>query len=594
LELAICGIHGVIRFPRLVEEDFESSKRALHDLFHRGPDSQEQEKVDDLCILGNVRLAIIDIASSHQPLVCNCGHHSLTFNGEIFNYKELRSKLNYNFRTEGDTETLLALLCTLGIDYIHLLRGQFAFAVWDSSLKQLSLAVDRFGVLPLYFSDSGGRLEFSSVASAIAKNGKALDSETLTNFLYDRSITAPETPYIGIRRIPPGEVWTFSENSLQVKNWTLNLKKSTEKNVDPKELVKLLNQAADRIVVSDVEIGIFFSGGLDSSLAAKLIQDRVPFQLKAYTAAWNENDYSNEDESSSRNAKLLGLQHHVVKITAADWWRAMESGSKFRDSPMSEASDPAFYLLAERANKDVKVITTGEGADELFCGYPKYRAELISDIVGVRSSLKPTYKLLKHHMSEKMERLLYSTSRDSQSLRYSSYFATRWQNDLTPPIRAPMNFQGLSSLDACRNWDIKHYLPSVLLDRADKMAMANSIEVRPLFLDSDLADYALSIPARVHLNFFSTKILLREAAKEILPTSFSEEKKKGFPTPLGLWLRSELFEPVRNVFLEGVVSEYLPITTREMVKLLDEHRRGKYNHTRQLFTLLSLALWLRE
>jgi asparagine synthase (glutamine-hydrolysing) len=588
----MCGIHGVTRYPRVLAQDDEYSEKVSQLLWHRGPDSQKQERVDDSCILGNTRLAIIDVASSHQPLTCRCGHHHLTFNGEIFNYKELRIELNYEFRTNGDTETLLALLCTRGIDSIHLLRGQFAFALWDSRLKQLSLAVDRFGILPLYFSDTGDRLCFSSSASSMSTNGKSQDLETLTRLLSQRAIVAPETPYPGVRRIPPGEVWTFSKDSLERRKWSKQIKRVAGRKPDSNELVRLINQAADRIVVSDVEIGVFLSGGLDSALVAKLVQERVSYPLKTYTAIWEEQNLFNEDESATRTAKQLGLQHNKVKVTATDWWQAMELGSRFRDGPMSEPADAVFFLLSERASQDVKVVTTGEGADELFCGYPKFRAELISSIWAVRPILKSVHPLLSHLLSEKNERLLYSASQIAQNSRFSSYFSTRWPDLSLSPFSDAKNFDDHFGLDALRDWDISHYLPSVLLDRADKMAMSYSVEVRPLYLDSDVADFALSFKAREHLTFFSTKTLLREAAKKILPADFVIEKKKGFPTPLSLWLKSDLFEPVRNLLLESQVPENLKISTNKIMELLEEHRGGKRDHSSRLFVLISLAFWL--
>jgi len=584
----------VTRFPELLKQDIDFSEKVSQLLLHRGPDSQKQRTVDSSCILGNTRLAIIDIASSEQPLTCNCGNHHLTFNGEIFNYKELRRELNYQFRTNGDTETLLAMLCTRGVDSIHLLRGQFAFALWDSNSQQLSLAVDRFGVLPLYFSDTGDNLRFSSSASSIATHDKSHDLETLTRLLHQRAIFSPETAYPGVRRVPHGEVWTFSKNSVEIKKWTKQVRKTEGNKPDLNELVRRINQAADRIVVSDVEIGVFLSGGLDSALVAKLVQDRVSYPLKAYTAVWSTKERYNEDESASRTAKLLKLEHHKVEITAADWWRAMEVGTAFRDGPMSEPADAAFFLLSERASKDVKVVTTGEGADELFCGYPKFRAELVSGIRGMRPILKTTHDVLNRLLNERNERLLFATSQKSQYSRFSSYFSTRWPSFSALSYSKSMNFDHHSDLDALRDWDISHYLPSVLLDRADKMAMGNSVEVRPLYLDSDLADFALSIQARKHITFFFTKNLLKAAAKEILPEGMTVEKKMGFLTPFGSWLKSELFEPARNLLLESKSAELLPISTNEMKIMLEEHRNGKRDYSQRIFTLISVALWIRQ
>lgn len=586
----MCGIYGVTRNPEILDGDLSNAKRSARFLLHRGPDSQRQIEVENLCILGNTRLAIIDIASSPQPLKCNCGDHYLTFNGEIFNYKDLRQELEYEFETDGDTETLLALLCTKGTDYIHLIRGQFAFALWNSRNKELTLAVDRFGILPIYFSDDGKELKFSSRSASIETKGKATDFVTLDKFLNFRSLAAPETPYSGIQRIPSGEVWTFSETRVDRKKWTKPTRVVSTKKANSDELVRLLNQAADRIVVSDFEVGVFLSGGIDSALTAKLIQDRIPYSLKAYTAVWSTKDRFGEDISATNTAEALGLHHIQLEISAMQWWKAMVAGTEYRDGPMSEPADAVFFLLAQRASQDLKVITTGEGADELFCGYPKYRMEVLSEYRLLRRIFRYGHKALKSVLNERLDRLIFSMSQDSPSLRCSSYFSTRWPDRDNAPVSDVMNLEYIHHADALREWDIHHYLTSVLLDRADKMTMANSLECRPLFLDSDLADYALSIRARDNYSLFSTKVQLRDAARKILPLNVATEKKKGFPIPLEIWLRDELYELSKDLLQEESFRRYLSFSSIQPMKLLQEHRAGNHNYTLRLFTLISLAL----
>ena len=575
-----------------MDRDFRKAGDLELSLRRRGPDATGQVVIQNTCILGNTRLAIIDLEGSIQPMQCNCGIHYLTFNGEIFNYKSIRENLDYVFKTEGDTETLLALICSEGFSALNKVRGQFAMAVWNSKTEELSLAVDYFGILPLYVSSTSSHLIFSSSTTFLGNALKKVDDETLRTLLKSRAINAPETAYEGVERIVPGEIWTYSKTCIDRKSW---VKEDLEQKVikpDTYRLKTLLNQAADRIITADVEVGVFLSGGIDSAVVAQLAQDRLPYQLRAYTAVWPGKTKEDEGESARHTARRLGLKHIELEVNPQEWWRGMLSGTALRDGPMSEPADSVFYLLSERASQDVKVVCTGEGADELFSGYAKNKIEILSANALARFSLHLVGTKLKTILSESQERAIHAASQEVASSRYASYFGTFW-NDAS--FATPMDLHNAdlySGIEGLRRWDLKHYLPSILLDRGDRMAMANSLENRPLFLDIDLANYARGIGADEFATIFRTKRLFRIAAQEILPFNIAKMKKKGFPLPLSQWMQTELYDLVCGILLDEP-SKFEEIIPRNRIELmLYEHRSGNRNHTLRLFTLLSLTMWL--
>lgn len=516
----------------------------------------------------------------------------MTFNGEILNYQQLRQEIDYDYITDGDAEVLLALLCTKGLNDLHRLRGQFAFALWDSQKREISLAVDFFGILPLYFSWNKNLLTFSSNAKSISIDGPNKNELALQRYLTDRFLKAPETCYSDLQRIPPAQVWTFGKDSLSTRNWLKFPYPANRVEPSKAKLLSLIGQAADRVVTADVQIGIFLSGGIDSALVAKLVQERVSYTPKSYTAVWQSTNNFNESISAQNTAAAIGLDHHEVVIGPYDWWDAISSGSKFRDAPMSEPADAAFYLLAKKASQELKVVTTGEGADELFCGYPKYKAERFLQNAALRKILEISADFLPNVFDDKKQRLFAALSCTSRAERFQRYFGTYWEDSEIRMEIGVSDSENLNSLDALRDWDLRHYLPNVLLDRADRMCMANSIESRPFFLDLDLAEYALSIEAKHHSSFFSTKRILVEAAETILPKVIRHSKKRGFPIPYSDWFRNELFEKMSSLVLE-FQEEYPTLVPRaNLIKIIHEHKMKVRNHSQKLYNLVSVAKWL--
>ena len=592
----MCGIAGIVHGkPNANAEIVEGMIDGLH---HRGPDAKSIKNFPESgVVLGHTRLSIIDLAGSSQPMTSASGRFTIVFNGEIFNYQELRKTLDYPFQTSGDTETILALWELEQEKCLTQLRGQFAFAIWDNVERKLSLAVDAFGILPLYVAQQDDSIIFGSGMCALNNHGfrYARDESKIRTLLTQRAVSAPATPYVGVRRLPPGALWEIHNNEIVEKFWKQPWKSepvTANRQEKVTTLLGLLNRAADRAVTADVEIGVFLSGGLDSAIMAKLTQDRLPYRMHSYTASWTGDAEESELQAATALATYLGLDHTNLIIDAQTWFQAFNESSRFRDAPHSEPADIVFYLLAKRAAQDVKVVVTGEGSDELFGGYPKYKVERWAKLPMVQplARLANSFKLCSN--DERLSRLIHAIGSKTDQERWATYFATIWPNSSNPALRNRNADTDTHSSSSLRERDLKDWLAPLLLDRADRMAMANSLEVRPIFLDYDIATFALGLSGNEIVARGKTKALLRDVARLILPENVANIQKRGFPMPLNNWFRTELFDQVSTVLLQECPAIDAFITIQERRDLLAAHREGKQNNTMRIFTLLSTMNWL--
>lgn len=567
---------------------------------HRGPDDLQSLTTHDAELkVSHVRLSIIDLVASTQPIQSFDKRYTLVFNGEIFNYKELREALDYPFITNGDTETLLAMWVLHQEKCVPLLRGQFSFAVWDDYTKRLSLVVDAFGILPLYVFEDESGIAFGSGVSPLFAGGitPKIDLTKIRNLLTQRSVSAPNTPFLGVQRLAPGEIWHFQDKRKVVTKWVHvpNFKKSKLLFGEKVEVLhELLEQASGRAITADVPIGCFLSGGLDSAIMASLAQARLPYRMKAYTASWVGNHTESELAAATESARSIGLDHVPLQFSSHDWWQALNESAPFRESPHSEPADAIFYLLAQRASQDVKVVVTGEGADELFSGYPKSRFEKYAHLNTLRFGAKILRNLNVKKGDERIHRLILALSKDTNSERWSTYFATLWPDSfhLTSTSKNELHSEG-SLLDLMREWDIQHWLSPLLLDRADRMSMAHSLEVRPVFLDYDILQFSRTLDDNDLVHGRKTKFILREVAKRVLPESQANVPKRGFPLPLNSWLRYDLYNEAKDVLgMECWPLDQL-ISRSQRLEILKEHSLG-VDHGRRIFTLMSFQLWLQN
>ena len=605
----MCGIVGAVRFDNagVSRSRIQDMAESVH---HRGPDD------DGLWIEGRVgfghrRLSIIDLRGSLQPMHSIDGTWTIVFNGEIFNYQQLRKSLVYPFRTAGDTETILAGLTRHGIGYVSQLVGQFSFAAFERATGIVHLVRDRLGILPLYFRRSGGSLLFASEIKAILTGmdgPPSVDRESLDSYLCGRSVPAPFTLFDGIRKLgaarraevrPDGTIteytyWTPPESD--ARSW------SASDAVDAVD--SMITEAVRSALVADVPVGAYLSGGVDSSLivakAAALIGGG---RLKTFAAGFGDPRYDELPFAREVSAHV-GTEHHEVHVDAHDLEALWSTLTWHRDAPLSEPADFAVYRLAQAAREHVTVVLSGEGGDELFAGYPKYRAAHAM----ARASLLPggfrrrVGQGLDRHLPAQLARAriglrVWSTpNRDDQ---YRAWFAPFSETErarllagiVTRATTSSVTGRGVDPIRAMLLADLHSWLPDNLLERGDRMSMAASLELRPPLLDHRLVDLAFRLPSSVKLRSGQTKWVLKEVARRHLPASIVDRRKLGFRVPLDAWFRSSLRDSVRDR-LTGTNSFVAETFDKKAIRdLLDRHDSGRFNEEARIWTLMSLEVW---
>ena len=603
----MCGIVGVARF-----DETGVPRTQIHAMTatveHRGPDD-EGVWLDGPVGLGHRRLSIIDLAGSHQPAVGADGRWVLVFNGEIFNYEDLRSSLPYPFQTHGDTETILAGLTVHGIGFIDKLVGQFAFAALDRSDGTIHLVRDRLGVLPLYYHLSeSGLLIGSEIKAILAGMGQrpSVDMESLDAYLYGRSVPAPFTLFDGIRKVRPGhriEV-RASGRLFEHTYWSLP---SEGEGWTPEHAIDAVDDALTEAVrsalVADVPVGAYLSGGVDSSLiVAKAAALHSGGQLKTFAAGFGDPRHD-ELPFARMVSEHVGTDHHEIRVDAADFESLWPVLTRHRDAPMSEPADFAVYRLAQAARQHVSVVLSGEGGDELFAGYPKY------SIARMMSTATRLPYGLRHSVGESIDRHLpTSLSRARIALRVWSardrddQFRT-WFAPFSASERAAL-LTGVSSRDssvasaergvdpirAMLLADVQSWLPDNLLERGDRMSMAASLELRPPLLDHRLAELAFRLPSNVKVRSRETKWVLKQVARRYLPAEIVDRRKVGFRVPLDTWFRSSLRDSVRDRLTgPGFIAD--TFNQQAVREMLDRHDSGRFNEESRIWTLMSLAVW---
>jgi asparagine synthase (glutamine-hydrolysing) len=609
----MCGIVGIRRLDGAPVDQRLLSTMASR-LHHRGPDDSGFW-TDGSTGFGHTRLSIIDLVASVQPMSTPDGRWHVTFNGEILNYREVRERLHYPFRTSGDTEVLLAAHDRLGLSAVTGLRGQFAYGLWDAVEHELHLVRDRMGILPLYYYADDEVFAFASEIKAllpvVAK--PAVDHDSLHDYLAHRSVPAPFTLVEGVRKVPPGHRLTLSatgEISI-TPYWQLPNAPST-RDVSPAEAVRLVDEALDASVaealIADVPVGAYLSGGVDSSLITALVaRQRAGGMVQTYSAGFGD-PRVDELPWARRVASMLGTEHHDVVVTAADFTELWPKLTWHRDAPLSEPADVAVFRLAELARRDVKVTLSGEGSDELFGGYPKYRAARLLEWTGyVPAAVRaPGLRRVERSLPPRLRRLgvaLRAAQASTPAERMRGWFAPFTEAEREALLAGPpRRSSSLAPYERARGdvvrrmlyADSHFWLADNLLERGDRMSMAASLELRPPFLDHRLVELAFSLPSSVKVNQGRTKWVVKEIARRHLPTDVVDRPKAGFRVPLDAWFRTGLKEMAWDL-LTGPSSFVASTLDRDtVVALLSGHDQAVRDEQSRLWTLLSLEVWHRE
>jgi len=585
--------------------------RMLEAIVHRGPDGEGRLDRPGLT-LGMRRLAIIDLAGGDQPIFNEDGSVAVVFNGEIYNFRELRAALErdgHRFTTRCDTEVLVHGYEQWGDDLLDRLAGMFAIALWDEKRRRLLVARDRFGKKPLYYSRHGGDVVFGSEIKALLAAGVPadVDDTALQQYLALRYVPAPRTLFRSVRQLPPGHKMIVGDGEFEVQRWwrlRYDSKPSISLPQAADDVEHLLRTAVERRLVSDVPVGCFLSGGLDSSTVLSFMSELLEEPVRTFSIGFDEGWSSDELPAARSTALAFGTRHHETRLGPDEFLRLMPTAVWHRDEPLAEPSEIPLLALSQMAREYVTVVLSGEGGDELFGGYPKYRVDALLDRAG-----RPTRAVLGerrlhaladwHRLPRRARMAVGALATADHGERWPAWFgadrlAGLSTNGVRPLESALAHIDDdLDPLDRMLALDVETYLVDNLLVRGDKMTMAASIEGRMPLLDHHLAEYAARLPADLKASPFQTKIVIREIARRRLPASLLSRKKVGFAVPVGSWFRGTLGDALERA-ISGPEARVDPLVDPERVRrALALHRSGRYDFGKELWSVLTLDVWAR-
>jgi len=600
----VCGIYGIVsgaelRHPQVLDLMGEA-------LRHRGPDGRATFTKAHARV-GTERLRIIDLHErADQPFASPDDRVWLEANGEIYNAAELRARHpDFPYRSHSDVETILPLYLERGPDAVEMLDGMFGLAIWDDRTRTLLLARDRAGEKPLFYSRAGGEVIFASELQCLLRHpevSRDLDRVAIDEYLSLGYIPEPRTPFTAIRRVPAGTYMLFREGSERtVRYWDPS--RFAVERVDPAEAVretqKLVERAVAKQVMSDVPVGVFISGGLDSSILATLASRAIGVdKVHTFSAQFAEESYDESGDAAVLAGKMR-TRHVPVRTDEDTLLDALRNVTTRVAEPLADPAILPTFLLARAAREHVKVVLSGEGADELFGGYPTYighklapKYDALPSFVrtGVRklaNALPPSGKKVT------LEYLLKRFVRDAErpwSARHLAWFGTGLQGGPLPDVE-PV---GDDPLQGAMLLDYRSYLRDNLLVKVDRAAMLSSVEARAPYLDRDLTRFALSLPPDLRVRRLTTKWVLKKAAEKWVPHDVIYRRKRGLSVPVAGWINRGLRGEVDRLLAPALLREQGFVDETRVTQLLSEHRSGSANHARPLWAVVMLGYWLEN
>jgi asparagine synthase (glutamine-hydrolysing) len=619
----VCGIAGFIQ----KQPSPEALARMLSRIAHRGPDGEGdwQEQAGQWHVsLGHRRLAIIDLADGGQPMKNEDGSLVITYNGEVYNFRELRQALErqaHRFKNRSDTEVILHHFEQHGVEGLVDLSGMFAFAIWDSRSRRLVLARDRTGIKPLYYADlADGGIVFASELSALLGHGgvdASLSVEGLVSYFFSDYVHPPLTIVGNARKLPPGHTLIWSDGRLEEPRafWKLahfGSSPADDDNALSSELWSRLGRAVESQLVADVPVGIFLSGGIDSSCVATLAAERAGSRMKAFTIGF-ENATFDESRYAQMVAARLNVEHVSETLHQGNLLDVVDVALDRLDEPLADPSFLPTFLLSRLAARHVKVVVGGDGGDELWGGYPTYRAHqyaaLYSHIpLWARTNLEKAIGYLP--IDDRYQSAEWKLRRFTQ--RWDDELVTRhlrWMSSvdlpdlaraipaarsiLPPTLRAPLP-PSTDWLQRILALDFTTYMPGSVLSKVDRASMAHGLEVRPPLLDNEMVDWAFSLPSKFKVRRGRGKYLLKLAARGHLPDEVINRPKKGFGIPLATWLRGPLKARLEEVLSSSPIWGRGILGRQVFVAWNREHQAMQKDNSKPLWALFVLDHWLRR
>ncbi|MCZ6799241.1 MAG: asparagine synthase (glutamine-hydrolyzing) [Nitrospirae bacterium] len=613
----MCGILG------FSWKDAQLARRMGQVLSHRGPD-QHGVYVDQNVSLGHQRLSIIDLSEKgRQPMTNEDGTVWVTYNGEIYNFRELREFLEgkgHRFRSHCDTEVIVHAYEEFGLECVRHFNGMFAFAIWDAKSQQLFLARDRLGIKPLYYYHKGKKFLFASEIKAILQDpevDRSLNIQSLVHYVGFEFVPSPGTMFQDIQKLPAGHYLVYRDGKTTVREyWDLRF---TQTKKDPKEyeeqLLDLLASSVRKRLISDVPLGVFLSGGLDSSAVVALMHQCGIVPLQTFALGYDDPSFS-ELEYAKIMAESVHSQHRELIIDPISP-SLIEKAAWHLDEPMTDLSTISFYLICQKAKQFATVCLSGEGGDEVLAGYDRFKAskahgfyDFIPEWIR-RGVVAPLVNALPDQSQKKgainiLKRFIQGglLPKDGGHMRWQ-YFGQSIQEEgllqegyqqavnLDPfaPIRSfRARCNSEDSLDQELYVDLKFTMSESVLMKVDKMSMANSLEVRVPFLDHEFVEFCGTIPSSLKLDGFKTKAIFRSAMKDVLPERIRHRGKQGYSLPIKNWLRQELKEYMTDTLHDSVLIRNV-FKPSEVDRIIAEHLTYSHNRNHELWAMLNLAVW---
>ena len=623
----MCGIVGIISNQSEIQEKYRDDiQDSLKLLKHRGPDDNGIFSNERL-IFGHVRLSILDLSDAgSQPMTSSDDNLAITYNGEVYNFKDIRGSLKpvEKFKSNTDTEVILKFYNSLGVESFEKLNGMFAFAIFDKIKQKVFLVRDRFGIKPLYYKVNSSEIIFSSEIKAIKRLDPAndvIDIDGLSEWTYYGNALREKTLYKNIRKVLPGTYLEIDLENLEIAEktfWSPEKIKQIHK-PDPQSVIKktkqLIEEAVKKQLVSDVEVGIFLSGGIDSSTITAFASRHYQDKLNTYSVGFDYEDGINELPKAREVAELFGTNHHEILIDSYDLVDTIEHLIDCHDLPFSDAANIPLFLLSKKLGGKIKVILQGDGGDEIFGGYRRYST--LSRIKNIRpflpmakkvhSILPKTYSfyLRQRYLnaishsddSDLMAMLLTVEDRDKNLF---NIYGERISQELkdTDPFSAYQDcndrFHKNDIIQKMLFTDTQIILPDIFCEKVDRSTMASSIEVRVPLLDNELTEYVMSLPSDFKVKGSEKKWLIKKVMDGILPHKILYGKKTGFSVPFQFWIKGPLLEYFYVLKNELNISHPHIFNWNNLDNIIQENSRGIRDHSFLLWKIMNLMIWLKK
>ncbi len=604
----MCGFCGFVSKKSNKEETLQNM---MDKIIYRGPDSSGIYTDEDIA-LGFRRLSIIDLEEGAQPIYNEDKTKVINFNGEIYNYQEIKEDLikkGHKFYTKTDTEVLIHGYEEYGEDLLNKLRGMFAFAIWDTVKKELIIARDFFGIKPMYYMKNNEDLIFGSEIKCILEHPsveKKLNIHALQNYLSFQYGVPNETFFENIFCLPPAHILKYKDGNIEIKRYwkpEFNIDENLDFDETVENIDKTFKNSIEAHKISDVEVGCFLSSGVDSSYVASQFKDQ-----KSFTVGFDYDKY-NEIEFAKNLANEIGMEHHYKSITDDEYWEILPKIQYYMDQPHADPSCVALYFVSKIASEHVKVVLSGEGADELFGGYRIYHEPLSLKKTSfiprpIWKALACIVNLIPADFKGKSYINRASKTLEERFIGNANLFSDKEKRKIlkntegmvTPQEITKKFYEDVKDKDDVTKMqyiDINLWMVGDILLKADRMSMANSLELRVPFLDKEVFKIASTLPQKFKVNDENTKFAMRKAALKNLPEEVSKRKKLGFPVPTRVWLRQDkYYNIVRDEFLSENSRKYF--NTEEIVKLLDDHYKGKRDNSRKVWAIYVFLVWYKQ